>query len=361
MSVIQSSLQALHLGQPQIFRNLAAIPLLNPLAQPPGYVTLAKALTNGSARITEVSEGGSVPELLLDNTGDQPVLILDGEELIGAKQNRIANLTILAAAHSKTVLPVSCVEAGRWNYRSVNFDLSERAQFARGRAVKADALSRNMKATGTYGANQSEVWNEIADKQARMSVRSPTSAMADVFDQYRSDVEEYANGFRPVPDQVGVMFAIDGVVEGMDLFDSPETLASMLPKLTRSFAIDALESAGKHEQHIAAEPAARFLDRLAAANFDSYPGVGLGTDVRLSAPLVAGGGLVHDGKLIHLVAFRRTEQNDAAAFRRGHGSGVDISTSLGARRYARMRQRQQGDSNPVNQHDDDDSGNDTNE
>jgi len=360
MSVIQMSLQALHLGQPQIFRNLAAIPLLNPLAQPPGYVTLAKALTNGSARITEVSEGGSVPELLLDNTGEQPVLILDGEELIGAKQNRIANLTILAAAHSKTVLPVSCVEAGRWNYNSVNFDLSERAQFARGRAVKAEALSRNMKATGTYGANQSEVWNEIADKQARMRVHSRTSAMADVFDQYSTDVEEYANGFRAVTDQVGVLFAIDGVVEGMDLFDSPETLASMLPKLIRSFAIDALESSRRHEQHIAAEPAAHFLDRLAAAPFDSYPGVGLGTDVRLSAPLVAGGGLIHDSKLIHLVAFRRTEQNDSTARGRNHDSGVDISTRLGARRYARMRQRS-SDSNQASRHDDDNNGGENNQ
>jgi hypothetical protein len=347
MSVIQQSLQAVHLGQPQIFRNLAAIPLLNPLA-------------HGSARITEVSESGSVPELLLDNTGNQPVLILDGEELVGAKQNRIANLTILAAAHSKTVLPVSCVEAGRWNYNSVHFNLSERAQFARGRAVKAEALSMNLKATGTYGANQGQVWNEIAEKQARMSVHSRTSAMADVFDQYHTNVEEYANGFRAVPDQVGVLFAIDGIVEGMDLFDSPETLASMLPKLIRSFAIDALESAGRQEHHIAAEPAARFLDRLAAADFDSYPGVGLGTDVRLSAPLVAGGGLVHDGKLIHLVAFRRSEQSDSAALERRHGRG-DISTRLGAQRYARMRQRQQSSgNNPASPRADDDSGNDSN-
>lgn len=355
MTVIQQSLQAVHLGQPQIFRNLAAIPLLNPLAQPPGYITLAKALAQGSARITEVSESGSVPELLLDNTGNQPVLILDGEELVGAKQNRIANLTILAAAHSKTVLPVSCVEAGRWNYNSVNFDLSERTQFARGRAVKAEALSMNLKATGTYGADQGQVWDEIADKHARMRVRSRTSAMADVFDQYHNDVEEYANGLRAVADQVGVLFAIDGLVEGMDLFDSPETLASMLPKLIRSFAIDALESASRQEHHIAAEPAAHFLDRLAAADFDSYPGVGLGTDVRLSAPQVAGGGLVHDGKLIHLVAFRRSEPGSSGAFERRHARG-NISTRLGAQRYARMRQRQHSDNNPAGPRDEDDIG-----
>jgi hypothetical protein len=341
MSVIQTSLKALHLGQPQIFKNLAAIPLLNPNTRRPHYITLAQALAKGSARITEISEGGSVPELLLDNTGAQNVLILDGEELIGAKQNRIANLTILAAARSKTVLPVSCVEAGRWSYRSADFNLSERAQFARGRAAKAESLSMNMKATGTYGANQSQVWNEIADKQVRMNVRSETAAMADMYDQHHDSIEDYASQFHAVADQVGVLFAIDGVVEGMDLFDAPDTLAAMLPKLTRSFAIDALESPRRDEQHMATEPAARFLDRLAAANIDSYPGVGLGTDLRLSAPQVAGGALVHDEKLIHLVAFRRAESADPGAFRHTDDSAVrsGVNTTLSGRRYARMQER----------------------
>jgi hypothetical protein len=344
MSVIQASLQALHLGQPQIFKNLAAIPLINPNTQRPGYVTLAQALAKGGARITEVSEGGSVPELLLINSGEQPILVLDGEELIGAKQNRIANLTILAAANSTTVIPVSCVEAGRWHYRSVDFDLSERAQFARGRAAKAEALSMNMKATGTHGANQHQVWNEIADKQVRMNVFSETAAMADVYDQYHGSVEEYADQVRPVADQVGVLFAIDGVVEGMDLFDAPDTLAGMLPKLTRSFAIDALESPRRDEPHMATEPAARFLDRLAAASVDSYPGVGLGHDLRISAAQVAGGALVHDGKLIHLVAFRRFTPDGAATSDQTarNAAHTPADTSLSARRYARMQQRDRG-------------------
>ena len=41
---------------------------------------------------------GSVPELRFVNECGAPVLLLDGEELVGAKQNRIINLTILVAA-----------------------------------------------------------------------------------------------------------------------------------------------------------------------------------------------------------------------------------------------------------------------
>jgi len=55
---------------------------------------------------------GSVPDLLVDNRGDVRVLFLEGEELIGAKQNRILNTSVLVPAHSKIKIPVSCVEPG---------------------------------------------------------------------------------------------------------------------------------------------------------------------------------------------------------------------------------------------------------
>ena len=46
------------------------------------------------------------------------VLFLEGEELVGAKQNRILNTSVLIAAHTKSKIPVSCVEAGRWGYKT---------------------------------------------------------------------------------------------------------------------------------------------------------------------------------------------------------------------------------------------------
>ncbi len=53
------------------------------------YLTLDEALAAKTATVTEVSESGSVPELYFQNEGDLPVLLLDGEELVGAKQNRV--------------------------------------------------------------------------------------------------------------------------------------------------------------------------------------------------------------------------------------------------------------------------------
>ena len=338
MKAINTALRGLTIGEPQAFRNLAAIPLILHNAPKAGYITLAKAVTSGVASITEISEGGSVPQLMLDNIGKDNVLVLDGEELIGAKQNRIANLTILAAAESKTVIPVSCVEQGRWSYRSANFNVSERTQFSRGRAAKAEALSANLKSTGTYGADQGGVWNSIQEKQSRMSVDSPTAAMADMYDQHHDNVEDYTSRFAAVENQVGVMFAIDGEIEGMDIFDASDTFATMLPKLARSFAIDAIETASQETKPLEQKSATRFLDRVAAAQADTYPGVGLGTDVRLSAALVAGGALVHDEKLIHLAAFRTGAPRPAGAGDRNERQST-AETRLRSRRYAQMRRR----------------------
>jgi hypothetical protein len=82
-----------------------------------GYRTLDEALAAETLDITETSEGGSVPLLKLLNRGDDAVFLMAGEQLVGAKQNRILNTSILAAAHGDLTIPVSCVEG----YAGVTF------------------------------------------------------------------------------------------------------------------------------------------------------------------------------------------------------------------------------------------------
>ena len=99
-------------GEPVTHGALAVIPLLATNLDDPDWLTLEEA--GDRARVTEVSEAGSVPFLQVANGAAQPLLLLDGEELIGAKQNRILNTTVLVAAHAEVTIPVSCVEQGRW-------------------------------------------------------------------------------------------------------------------------------------------------------------------------------------------------------------------------------------------------------
>lgn len=114
----------IELGELQHYKNASAVPLYHTAAETLAYRTLAEALQNGVIVVTEVNAGGSVPDLKVVNNADLPILLLDGEELKGAKQNRVLNASVLLDAHSETIIPVSCTEAGRWAYTSETFNES---------------------------------------------------------------------------------------------------------------------------------------------------------------------------------------------------------------------------------------------
>src|SRR5438309_733275 len=114
--IIASFLDGLLVGDPQTHGALTVIPILAPMQAEPGWLTMAEA--GDRVRITEVGEEGFMPHLKVANLGDLPLLLLDGEQLVGAKQNRILNMTVLVAAKTDVTIPVSCVEQGRWGYRS---------------------------------------------------------------------------------------------------------------------------------------------------------------------------------------------------------------------------------------------------
>ena len=114
------TLDAFQLGEPVEHRGILITPLFPRRDPVAAYVTLDEALPRG-LRITETSDAGSVPELLVENATDSDVLLYDGEELVGAKQNRILNVSVLVGAGAKLPIPVSCVEQGRWSRQSDSF------------------------------------------------------------------------------------------------------------------------------------------------------------------------------------------------------------------------------------------------
>jgi len=332
MQILTDTLKSLSPGHPTTFLNLTLFPLSGPL---PGrdhydrdYLTLHEAVRAGTARVREVSEGGSVPELILENSGKEAVLIVDGEELIGAKQNRTANVTILAPPGKTVRVPVTCVEAGRWRYESREFAPSEQVHFAHGRLNKMTSVSRSMRSRGTRQADQGEVWDDIASKSVRMNVRTPTGAMSDVYGAHRPRIDDYVGAFKIESDQRGAVFAIGERIEGLELFDCRETVTEMLPKLIRSYAIDAVESIGAHRRDPSAEEAETFIGRLVEAEFETYPALGEGTEVRVNGAGVIAGGLVAEGRVVHLAAFAAPEE-----------VGLPGRDSSG---FARMRTRRGG-------------------
>lgn len=331
MQIVEKALAQVKKGAGVSFNNLMVTPLLAVNQGEPDYLTLDEALARGDVRVTETSEAGDVPELRLENRGDLSVLLLDGEELVGAKQNRVLNLTILAPAKSTIAIPVSCVEAGRWSHSSPEFSTKGRAFYAAGRARKADQVTDSLRMTGTRRSRQGEVWEDIAAKSSRMDSFSDTAAMACLYEDYHDQVEEYLKAVQCVDGQVGAVFVINGQIRGIELFDFTTTFRKLMPKLIRSYALDAIDEQGS-EGSSKSQDVSDFLAAVSAADGSVHTAVGEGEDIRISAQRLAGGALSARERVIHLCAFRLP---DVGA--RSSGPGGELARSTQRMRHYRGR------------------------
>lgn len=307
-NLIAHALSSVTLGSPVPHGTLTMFPLVDARLAPhdPFYLTLDTALAAGQTDVTEVSDQGSVPELRVVNRAPQPVFILDGEELVGAKQNRVVNLSILVPANATLTIPVSCVEAGRWRARSCGFTAAPRTQYAAGRAKRVMQVSASLRKSGRRESDQAEVWADIADKSSRLDARSATGAMEEIFSRHAAFTDDVVQAFRPCERQRGALFLIGGRVAAMDLFDCASTLRRLLPKLVRSVAIDALDSPTASSPvalPLRTRIAEHFLALVSDCSQQVRDAVGEGQDIRLEAHHLAGAALAVDGDVVHLAAF----------------------------------------------------------
>jgi hypothetical protein len=304
-----STIEAIQLGDPVEHRGVVIAPLF-PRRQPRvEYLTFHDAHPLGFT-VQEVDAAGSVPELAVRNPLEQKVLLYDGEELLGAKQNRILNVTVLVAGESKTVISVSCVEEGRWSARSASFSSARHAAYPELRRRKSERLSAQ---PFERGAAQSVVWDEVRAKSTRHGVASSTGAQSDIFEQRGKDLDTLRKRFALQPGQSGAIFAV-GDRFCMDYVSHPDAFESLYPKLLNGYLLDAIESLDGKPARL--EELRAFHLATEAAPRSRRPSAGLGEDVRFRSHGAVGSGLELDGELVQLCAFSSDEEGASSAIGR---------------------------------------------
>ncbi|MBW2030652.1 MAG: hypothetical protein JRJ31_16435 [Deltaproteobacteria bacterium] len=317
---IKSYLDQIKIGRKQSFRNLAMFPLLSTYSIDLDYLLLDEALRGGMVEVVEVSKEGSVPELKVTNKSPKMVLILDGEELVGAKQNRIVNTTILIQGNTTIVIPVSCVEQGRWSYHGPRFSSEERVMSPSLRAMKSEQVQFSLRSSGDYRSNQGALWDEIAEKATRRGAESPDMAMAVIYEKDMPSILEYTSHFSLIDSQVGAIFMINGKVAGMDSFGKPDSFSKVFKKLVESYALDAVDWFDPEKEHKALKSAVTdFMKAARGARTETHPSVGLGTDLRLESKKVTGFALSLDDQILHLCIFTRSNGQE----RKNHPSRME--------------------------------------
>jgi len=315
-AILRNTIGGLELGELQEFENMAVIPVFTGMGEGPEYITMKEALKLDLLTITEASIGGSVPELRVINGGDIPILLLDGEELSGAKQNRILNTTILIKEKAETIIPVSCTEQGRWAYASREFKDSGNIVHSSARVDKMKSVSFSLSQKASFMSDQGEVWENVAKAASSLGSSSPTGAMKDMYEERQGDLNDYLDSFPLQSGQRGLIALIRGKVAGFDLVSRESAYRDLHDKLVKSYALDALiSSRGRRsrngnskgtpeEKNRLLEKAKAFLEATGSCEEKRYSSVGHGWDYRFSGSTMVGSALVYRDTVIHSAFFR---------------------------------------------------------
>jgi len=288
------------LGEPQVAGPLAVFPIFGPGPQLE-YRVLADALELG-AFVKELDSGAVVGSLLVSNPTDLPLLIYEGEEVLGAQQNRTFDVSVLVAAGSRVEVPVSCVERGRWDATrsGERFVPAAHAADPSLRRAKRRAANAHAGIGLAARADQGEVWSLVDERLAAHQVESPSAAMNDVYEARRDRLEALLERIDFVDGQVGAVAQAGNSPLAIDLVSRAGAFSALLPRLARGYALDAINSAPTDPDPSAARG---LLEHALSAQRDELPTPGLGRAFRFSTPRLLGSGLEHESELVQLCAF----------------------------------------------------------
>jgi hypothetical protein len=280
-TIIKNYLEQAKIGRKQTYKNLTIFPLLSTYFLDLDYLLLDEALVGGLIEVVEVDQEGSVPELKVINKSPRMVLILDGEELVGAKQNRIVNTSILIQG---------------------NYGL---------RAMKSEQVNYSVRVSGEYRSDQGAIWNEISEKAARREAASPSMAMASIYEKDMPSIQEYVSHFHLIDSQVGAVFMINDKVVGMDGFGNSDSFSKVFKKLVKSYALDAIDWFDPEKEYKGLKgEVTKFMKASRAARIESHESVGLGVDYRMESRKITGFSLAFDNQILHMSVFARTDDQN---------------------------------------------------
>ena len=213
---MESITQDFTLGRPQVVGPLAVFPVFGPEPRLE-YRAFADAAALGA--FVREREQVSINDLVIENPTDLPLLVFEGEEVLGAKQNRTFDVSVLVAAGKRAQVPVSCVEEGRWTAggEAHRFAPSQQAADPRLRRVKRVRANAHAAAGAEARPDQGEVWNEVRGRLAEHDVASPSGALSDVYDHNRGALLTLAGGIHHEPGQIGALVEVEGRPLVLDL------------------------------------------------------------------------------------------------------------------------------------------------
>ena len=286
----------IELLSPQTHKNITVIPLKTERTYI-DILTLKKGLELGLVKVSECPQS-QVNTLVVTNASVTPLILIDGEEIVGGDQNRIVNSTVVIDARSKMKISVSCTEKNRWAYKS-EFKQSDYMANHRTRVAKEYA-SRDSEHF------QNVIWSSIDMLEHENSFSSPTAAMEESYENLKINHDKIIKEFDIVKDQNGIIVIIDGKIEGFELFLSSEIYKEFHEKILKSYLIDAEINENQYPVNIDAAQDA--LDKAYDSSFTEKETKGLEKAYTFENQDGLGTLYAYNDKIIHWSYFKKMEE-----------------------------------------------------
>ena len=223
-----------------------------------------------SGLVIEELRASTVPLIEATNPTKRPVLIPEGEQLIGGLQDRVLNTSVLVAPSTHLDIPVSCLEQGRWG---------DRREFERGRAfaprrtrrAKNASVADSIRGGRSRRSDQAAVWHAIDGELAHLGVDSRTRAVRDAEQFLRRD-RQRAHAIRglarrgPLPGQCGVAVTHGRRVVAIEVFGNHDLLVPHWEGLVRSHLLERPTANGRPSATRVLHRIRRFAEASVAAH-----------------------------------------------------------------------------------------------
>ena len=287
------------LGNKQAYKNMVVFPLFNDQEVSIDYILLDEATDANRVVISEDFEDGIVTELTIENASGENILILEGDELIGTKQRRSANTTMLIPAHSVVAIPVSCVERRRWYYQGRGMMSKDRVLLKRNIAVNESLPSAE--SLSSANGETRDIW-EIASKDTALyHVDEPTRIIDNTHPHDQQTIDDYLRHVKVEDNQVGFLIMGNNKIVGCEYVGKYDTLSKTFSKLMTHYILDTMDT-NKMTCPLSARIASGFLNDIRLCTVKGRPSLSLGTDLHLESRNVTGSALSFGKELIHLIA-----------------------------------------------------------
>lgn len=307
LETFESFLASISYGEPQTYGKVVIFPLYSNMTTEDSYMLSKEAYETDKLIIEEISEGGTVPNIKVKNYLDSDVIFFEGEVLIGAKQNRTLNSTIIIGKNKEVIIPVSCVESGRWSYyRNRSFRSSDYYADPELRRLKSKSVSDSLKRNRTYRSDQSGIWNDISDKMRRYGVHSPSESLSDVYESREKIFERKRISFTCDDNQIGIAVFKNGKFSGCDIMGVKGIFPKVFSKVIKSYIyIDHYSSKEDTMENskMLGERLEMLFKNIMNIQKDTFKSAGEGYDIRFEDNQITGFAIIHKENIVHLAGF----------------------------------------------------------